>query len=68
MRATPAMLATLKPGELLVRVVREGWTIPPDHTAIAYANRALSRDVPDAGTYRGRAPNVHQTQCLKGEC
>lgn len=31
----------LRPGELLVRTMRDGLTIPPDHVAIARANRAL---------------------------
>ena len=31
----------LEPGELLVRTMRDGLTIPPDHVAIAKANRAL---------------------------
>lgn len=30
---TADRLAALEPGELLVRIVRDGWTIPPDHIA-----------------------------------
>jgi hypothetical protein len=33
--------AALEPGELLVRTLRDGLTLPPDHKAIAKANRAL---------------------------
>lgn len=31
----------LEPGELLVRILRDGLTISPDHVAIAKSNRAL---------------------------
>jgi hypothetical protein len=34
-------IESLEPGELLVRIVRDGMTIPPDQAAIAKANRAL---------------------------
>lgn len=64
--ATPAMLASLEPGELLVLIVRDGWRIPPDHIAIARANQAL-RDWPARpGTFHGRAPNDSQVACLEG--
>lgn len=63
---TPAMLAMLEPGELLVRIVRDGWTIPPDHIAIARANRALCHATLWTGTYHGRAPNDRQAECLEG--
>ena len=66
MIATPAMLANLEPGELLVRIVRDGWTIPPDHVAIAQANRALYHFDAEPGAYRGRAPNDGQAACLEG--
>lgn len=66
MIATPAMLAKLEPGELLVRIVRDGWTIPPDHVAIARANRALRNFDAEPGAYRGRAPNDSQAECLQG--
>lgn len=66
MIATAAMLASLDPGELLVRITRDGWTIPPDHVAIAQANRARCNFTPDPGTYRGRAPNDSQAECLAG--
>lgn len=66
MIATPAMLAKLEPGELLVRIARDGWTIPPDHVAIAQANRALRHGATQPGTYRGRAPNDSQAECLAG--
>lgn len=66
MIATPDMLASLEPGELLVRIVRDGWTIPPDHVAIARANRALRNFDAEPGTYRGRAPNDSQAECLAG--
>lgn len=66
MNATPAMLAAMEPGELLVRIVRDGWRIAPDHAAIAKANRAL-RDWPTRpGTFRGRVPNDSQRECLEG--
>jgi len=64
--ATPAMLAKLEHGELLVRIVRDGWTIPPDHVAIAQANRALCHFDGEPGRYRGRAPNDSQAACLAG--
>lgn len=66
MIATPAMLASLGPGELLVKIVREGWTIPPDHVAIARANRALSDFATKPGAFRGRVPNDSQVECLAG--
>lgn len=66
MIATAAMLASLAPGELLVRIVRDGWTISPDHVAIARANRALCNFASEPGTYRGRAPNDSQAECLAG--
>lgn len=66
MIATPVMLAKLEPGELLVRIVRDGWTIPPDHVAIAQANRALYHFDSEPCTYRGRAPDERQAACLEG--
>lgn len=66
MIATAAMLAALDPGEMLVRILRDGWTIPPDHIAIARANRALRHFGVDPGTYRGHAPDARQTACLEG--
>lgn len=66
MNATPAMAAALEPGELLVKIIRDGLTIPPDHIAIARANRAL-RDFPRTpGPYRGNTPNDAQAECLEG--
>jgi hypothetical protein len=64
--ATPAMLAALEPGELLVKLMRDGWTIPPDHVALAQANRARCRFEPEMGVYRGGVPNDRQTECLEG--
>jgi hypothetical protein len=46
--------------------MREGWTIPPDHVAIAQANRARCHFEPEMGTYRGREPNDAQAECLEG--
>lgn len=66
MITTPAMLDALEPGELLVRIVRDGWTVPPDHVAIAQANHALCHFEAEPGTYRGRAPNDSQAECLEG--
>jgi len=66
MIATPEMLAALEPGELLVRIVRDGWTIPPDQIAIAQANRALGDFAPKPGAFRSRTPNDNQTECLAG--
>lgn len=66
MIAIPDMLASLPPGELLVRIVRDGWTIPPDHVAIARANRALRHFDAEPGRYRGRTPNESQAACLEG--
>ena len=34
-------VAALKPGELLVRILRDGWTVAPDFAAIAKANWKL---------------------------
>lgn len=34
-------VAALEPGELLVRILRDGWTIAPDFVAIAKANWTL---------------------------
>lgn len=42
MIATPAMLRALEPGELVVKVFRDGWVIQPNHLAIARANAALA--------------------------
>lgn len=66
MIATPEMLAALEPGELLVRIVRDGWTIPPDHAAIANANRRRRDFSPAPGTYRGRVPTDRQDECRAG--
>lgn len=66
MIATPEMLAALEPGELLVRIVRDGWTIPPDHAAIADANRGRRDFSPAPGTYRGHASTDRQAECLAG--
>ena len=66
MNATPEMLASLAPGELLVRIIRDGWTIAPNHVAIARANQALCNFATAPGTYRGNAPNSSQTECLEG--
>lgn len=66
MIATSEMLASLEPGELLVKVVREGWTILPDHAAIAQANRALRCGDANPGAYRGRTPTDRQAECLAG--
>lgn len=66
MNATPEMLAALEPGELLVRIVRDGWTIPRDHTAIAQTNRALCDFDARPGTFRSHAPNDSQADCLAG--
>lgn len=63
---TADRLAALEPGELLVRIVRDGWTIPPDHVAVAQANRALGHFEAEPGAYRGRAPNASQVECLEG--
>lgn len=63
---TADRLAVLEPGELLVRIVRDGWTIPPDHIAIARANRALCHFEIAPGAYRGRAPDDRQAECLEG--
>lgn len=66
MKVTPAMLAALEPGEWLVRCVRDGWTIPPDHVAIARANRRLRDFATEPGAYRSHAPDARQTACLAG--
>lgn len=66
MNATPEMLAVLEPGELLVRIARDGWTIPPNHTAIAQSNHALHDFDARPGTFRSRAPNDSQAECLAG--
>lgn len=66
MEATAAMLAAIGPGELLVRVVRDGWTIPPDHAAIARANAAIRDFRTTVGTYRGHDPDERQAECLAG--
>jgi hypothetical protein len=66
MNATPAMLASLTPGELLVKITRDGWRIKPDHVAIAQSNQALRNFVATPGKYRGRMPNKAQVDCLEG--
>lgn len=66
MEATADMLAALDPGELLVRITRDGWTIPPDHVAIAQANAAIRGFRTTVGTYRGRPSNEAQAECLEG--
>lgn len=66
MIATAATLTSLEPGELLVRIVRDGWTIAPDHLAIAQANRALHNGGQRVGDYRGAEPNAAQLECLRG--
>lgn len=66
MNATPDMLAALEPGELLVHIVRDGWTIPPDQAAIAQANRALGAFATKPGAFRSRTPNDSQAECLAG--
>lgn len=67
MKATPAMLAALEPGELLVRLTRDGWTIPPDQVAIAEANEALRDFALEPGRYRGRTPSDAEMACLEGD-
>lgn len=66
MNATPEMLAKLAPGELLVKIVRDGWTIQPDHVAIARSNRALCDFAAKPGKFRSRVPNDGQVDCLEG--
>jgi hypothetical protein len=56
----------LEPGELLVRVLRGELTMPPDHVAIARANRAMANWEQRQGEYRGGAPNEAQRACLEG--
>jgi hypothetical protein len=65
-QATPEMLAALEPGELTVKVVREGWQLPPDHVAIARSNQALRNFAATPGSYRGGVPNEAQIDCLEG--
>jgi len=59
-------LPELEPGELLVRVLRGELTIPPDHVAIAKANRALANWEARPGEYRGGAPTQAQLECMEG--
>lgn len=59
-------LPDLEPGELLVRIVRGGLTIAPDHVAIAQSNRALASWPQRRLEYHGREPNEAQRDCLEG--
>jgi hypothetical protein len=64
---TLATLPELQPGELLVRILRGELTIPPDHLAIARANRTLKNwGTPRGGEYRGGTPAARQRECLEG--
>lgn len=51
-------IEALRPGELLVQIVREGRTIPPDHKAIAKANRALRNWTVYVDSDRDAKPSV----------
>lgn len=66
MIATADRLRALPPGELLVKVAREGWTIAPDWRAIARSNAALRNYGARMGEYHGAAPDARQRECLTG--
>ena len=66
-KGQPVDLATLEPGEATVRVLRGTLRYPPDHVAIARANRALRDFTPRLGQYHSHAPNERQAACLEGD-
>lgn len=64
---TQADLLILTPGELLVRCLRDGYGVQPDHTAIAEANQRMRGWSTSAGAYRGGKPDASQRACLEGD-
>lgn len=66
-KGRPVDLASLEPGEEMVRVLRGTLRYPPDHVAIARANRALRNYTPRLGQYRASAPTESQRACLEGD-
>lgn len=64
----PVDLATLEPGEAMVRALRGTLRYPPDHVVAAQASRRLLNwDPAKPGDYRCVVMTDSQRACLEGD-